>query len=99
VAQRGLRMWAACARQCPLSAQLTISAREARRIGLGRRRAQIASGRATASRSARLLTLAVPRRYRSALGGARRVSAVLEAVAGASPDPRRTARMSKTLRR
>jgi hypothetical protein len=102
VAKRGMRLWAVCARECPLGAELTLSAREARRIGLrpgGAGRMRVASGRVTGGRTPRLLTLRVPRSMRDALGGARRVAAQLEAVAGTAPNPTRTARLSRTLRR
>jgi hypothetical protein len=102
VAKRGLKLWAVCARGCALSGEVTVTAREARRIGLRPGRASrmtVASGRATGSRTPRLLTLRVPRGVRGALGKARQLSARLEAVAGVAPDPVRRARLSKTLRR
>jgi subtilisin-like proprotein convertase family protein len=101
IASRGLRLWASCARACPLRAELTLSAAQARRLDLNppRARYRVASGRITATRTPRLLRLAVSRRARTALGRARRVGALLEAVAGAAPEPLRTATLSKTLRR
>jgi subtilisin-like proprotein convertase family protein len=102
IASRGLRMWAACARRCPLSAELTLSAAQARRLGLKPRRAkryEVAAGRTTATRSPRVLALKVRRGARRALARARRVGTVLEAVAGKSPDPLRILKLSKTLRR
>jgi hypothetical protein len=102
IASRGLRMWAACARRCPLSAELTLSAAQARRLGLkpGRmKRYEVAAGRTTATRTPRVLALKVRRSARRALARARRVGALLEAVAGKSPDPLRILKLSKTLRR
>ena len=71
IASRGLRLWAACARRCPLSAKLTLSAAQARRLGLkpGKaKRYQLASGRTTATTSPKVLVLAVRRSARKALG-------------------------------
>ena len=64
IASRGLRLWAACARRCPLSAELTLSAAQARRLGLkpGRaKRYEVASARTTATGTPRLLMLKVRR--------------------------------------
>jgi subtilisin-like proprotein convertase family protein len=102
IASRGLRLWAACERRCPLSAKLTLSAAQARRLGLkpGKaKRYQVALRRTTATRTPKVLVLAVRRSARKALGRARRVGALLEAVAGAAPNPLRTAKLSTTLRR
>ncbi|MBA3263593.1 MAG: S8 family serine peptidase, partial [Thermoleophilaceae bacterium] len=102
IASRGLRLWAACARRCPLSAELTLSAAQARRMGLkpGRaKRYEVATGRTTATRTPKVLTLKVRRSARKALARARRVGALLEAVAGTAPDPLRIAKLSRTLRR
>jgi subtilisin-like proprotein convertase family protein len=102
IASRGLRLWAACARRCPLSAKLSLSAAQARRLGLkpGKaKRYQLASRRTTASRTPKVLVLAVRRSARKALGKARQVAALLEAVAGTAPEPLRTAKLSTTLRR
>ena len=87
IASRGLRLWAACARRCPLSAKLTLSAAQARRLGLkpGKaKRYQLASGRTTATTSPKVLVLAVRRSARKPLAQARRVGALLEAVAGSA---------------
>jgi len=102
IASRGLRLWAACVRQCPLSAKLTLSAAQARRIGLkpgNAKRYRLAARRTTAGRTPKVLVLAVRRSARKALGRARRVAALLEAVAGSAPEPLRTAKLSTTLRR
>jgi subtilisin-like proprotein convertase family protein len=102
IARRGVGLWAACARRCPLSAELTLSAAQARRLGLkpGRaRRYEVAAGRTTATRTPKVLKLSVRRSARTALARARRVGALLEAVAGRAPDPLRILRLSKTLRR
>jgi subtilisin-like proprotein convertase family protein len=102
IASRGLRLWAACARRCPLSTKLTLSAAQARRIGLtpGKaKRYRLASRRTTATRTPKVLVLAVRRNARKALGRARQVAALLEAVAGSAPEPLRTAKLSTTLRR
>ena len=102
VASRGLRLWAVCARSCPLRGELTISARGARRLGLrpgSARRMEVASGRTTATRTPKVLTLAVRRSVRRALERARQVGALLEAAAGTAPEPVRTAKLSTTLRR
>jgi hypothetical protein len=102
IANRGMRLWAACARPCPLSAKVTVSAAQARRLGLkpGKaKRYQLASRSTTATRTPKVLVLAVRRSARKALGKARSVAALLEAVAGAAPEPLRTAKLSTTLRR
>jgi hypothetical protein len=102
IASRGLRLWAACARRCPLSAELTLSAAQARRLGLkpGRaRRYEVAAGKTTGTRTPKVLKLSVRRSARTALARAHRVGALLEAVAGRAPDPLRILRISKTLRR
>jgi subtilisin-like proprotein convertase family protein len=102
IASRGLRLWAACARPCPLSAKLTLSAAQARRLGLkpGKaKRYQLASRRTTATRTPKVLVLTVRRSARKALARARQVGALLEAVAGTAPEPLRTAKLSRTLRR
>ncbi len=102
IASRGLKLWAACARRCPLTAELTLSAAQARELGLkpGRaRRYELSSRRITATRSAKTLSLAIRRSARKALSRARRVSALLETIAGTAPDPVRVAKLSTTLRR
>jgi hypothetical protein len=52
-----------------------------------------------ATRSPKLLTLKLGRKARRAFTRARRVGALLEAVAGVAPEPLRTVKLSKTLRR
>jgi subtilisin-like proprotein convertase family protein len=102
IAIKGLRLWAMCERRCPLSAKLTLTAAQTRRLGLkpGKaKRYQVAAGRTTAARSPKTLALTVRRGARKSLGRARRVGALLEAVAGTAPDPLRTAKLSTTLRR
>jgi hypothetical protein len=102
IASRGLRLWAICSESCPLLGKLTLSARSARRIGLkpsGSARTRVASGRATAAANRPIrLTLTVRRGAREALRKAKRVSALLEAVAG-PPSLSRTATRGMTLRR
>jgi subtilisin-like proprotein convertase family protein len=101
VVSRGLRLWAVCSQSCPLSAKLTISAKEARRIGLEPRRStqiQVASGRATgAAGKPTRLTLEVRRGAKKAMRKARMLRAFLEAVAGT--EPRRAISRTITLRR
>jgi hypothetical protein len=100
IASKGLRLWAACARRCPLRAQLTVSAAAARRLGLKpgtATRYELASGRITATPAAKTLYVRVHPGARKALARARKVSALLEAVAGTTPS--RSARLSTTLRR
>jgi subtilisin-like proprotein convertase family protein len=102
IASRGLRLWAACARRCPLRAEVTLTAKQARRLGLRpghAKRYEVASGKTTATRAPKLLVLKVRRVARKPLARARRVGALLEAVAGTAPDPLRTAKLSTTLRR
>jgi subtilisin-like proprotein convertase family protein len=102
IASRGLKLWAACARTCPLSAELTLSAAQARRLGLkpGKaKRYEVASGRTRVTRTPKTLALKVRRSARKALARARRVGALLEAVAGTAPNPLRTAKVSTTLHR
>ena len=99
----GLRLWAVCSRQCPLSGKLTLSAKDARRIGLkprGSKRMQVAGGKATAqARKPARLTLKVRSGAKKAMRKARSVRALLETVAGRAPDPRRKASRTLTLRR
>jgi subtilisin-like proprotein convertase family protein len=100
IASTGLRLWAACARRCPLRAQLTVSATAARRLGLKpgtASRYELGSGRITATPAPKTLNVRVHRGPRKALARARKVSALLEAVAGTTPS--RSARLSTTLRR
>jgi subtilisin-like proprotein convertase family protein len=102
IASRGLRLWAASARRTPLSAELTLSFAQTRRLDLRATRGQryeLASGRITATRTARLLNVSVKRAARRALAHARRVGAVLEMVAGRAPGPVRAANLSATLQR
>jgi subtilisin-like proprotein convertase family protein len=103
IASHGLRLWAMCSEQCPLNGKLTLSAKEARRIGLrprGSARVQVAAGRTTApARKASRLTLNVRRGAKKAMSNARRVSALLEATAGAAPNPRTPVSRGITLRR
>jgi subtilisin-like proprotein convertase family protein len=103
IVSRGLGMWAVCSERCPLSAKLTLSAKEARRIGLkprGSARMQVAAGRTTgtAGKPTRL-TLKVRRGAKKALTKARKVSALLEAAAGTAPAAPRTVTRRITLRR
>jgi subtilisin-like proprotein convertase family protein len=103
VVSRGLRLWAVCSERCPLSGKVTLSARDARRIGLKPRdskRIQVAAGRTTAEADKPTrLTLKVGRAAKKALRQARRVRALLEAVAGGASEPRRTVSRTLTLRR
>jgi subtilisin-like proprotein convertase family protein len=103
VASRGLRLWAVCSETCPLSGKLTLSSRDARRIGLrprGSARVQVAAGRATAEAGKpSRLTLKVKPGAKGALRKARRVRTLLEAVAGGASEPRRTVSRTITLRR
>jgi hypothetical protein len=100
IASRGLRVWAAATRSTPLSGSLTVTARQARRIGLKpgkRKRMTVAHATLTVSRTPRAIALKPGRVARRALNRARRVGIRLEAVAGRAPEPLRTARLSKTL--
>jgi subtilisin-like proprotein convertase family protein len=103
VVSRGLRMWAVCSESCPLSGKLTLSAKEARRIGLrprGSARMQVASGRTTgAAGKPTRLTLKIRRGAKKAMSKARRVTALLEAIAGTAPDPVSKVSRTITLRR
>jgi subtilisin-like proprotein convertase family protein len=103
IASKGLRLWAACSELCPLSGNLTISAKDARRIGLrppGSARMRVATGRANAEAGKPTrLTLNVRRGARKAMSNARRVSALLEATAGVAPNPSSTVSRTITLRR
>jgi subtilisin-like proprotein convertase family protein len=99
----GLRLWAMCSAQCPLGGKLTLSAKDARRVGLkprGSKRMQVAAGKTTAppGKPARL-TLKVRRGAKKAMGKARRLRALLETVAGTAPNPRRKVSRTLTLRR
>ena len=103
IVSRGLGRWAVCSEQCALTSKLTLSAKEARRIGLkarGSTRLQVAAGGTTAkARKPARLTLRVRRAAKKAMRNARRVQAVLETVAGTAPNPRRTVSRTLTLRR
>jgi subtilisin-like proprotein convertase family protein/subtilisin family serine protease len=102
IASRGMKLWAACVRRCPLGVELTLSAAQARKLGLkpGKaKRYELGSRRTAATRRAKMLSLTIRRSARRALSRARRVSALLEAVAGTAPDPVRVAKLSTTLRR
>jgi subtilisin-like proprotein convertase family protein len=103
VVAKGLPLWAVCSDACPLSAKLTLAASQARKIGLrprGSARMQVASGKTTAAAGTPArLTLKVRRGARKALRNARRVPALLEAVAGSASQPRRTLSRALTLRR
>jgi hypothetical protein len=103
IVPRGLRRWAVCSEQCALRSKLTLSAKDARRIGLkarGSKRMQVAAGRTTApaGKPARL-TLKVRRGAKKAMRNARRVRAMLETTAGTVPNPRRTVSRTLMLRR
>ena len=55
IASRGMRLWAACARRCPLRGELSLSAALARKLGLkpGRaKRYEVASARTTVDENA-----------------------------------------------
>jgi subtilisin-like proprotein convertase family protein len=102
IASHGLRLWAACSVRCPLAGRLTVSRATARRVGLkvrGPGRVEIASGVVTAGEAPARLTVRVRRGARKALRRARRVPALLEAVAGKAPSPQRVAKRKLTLRR
>jgi subtilisin-like proprotein convertase family protein len=103
VVSRGMRLWAVCSKSCPLSGKLSVTAATARRIGLrprGTARMEVASGRANAQAGTPTrLTLKVRRGAKKAIRNARSVRALLEAVAGTAPSPRRTASRAITLRR
>jgi hypothetical protein len=72
--RRGLRTSVRSDRQATLKDTATVDARTASRLGLGRRTATVASGRATARAGrATRQTLRFTRRARAALGRARRV--------------------------
>jgi hypothetical protein len=100
IAAHGLRYVAAVTRPSRLSGKLTIGAAQARKIGLaarGRKRVTVAGARINATRAPRLLVLRATGRPRRALAGAKRVAALLEAVAGKTGQPRRSAKLGKTL--
>ena len=103
IASQGMRLWAVCSERCPLSGKLTLSAKDARRIGLrprGSARMQVAAGRTTApAGKATRLTLKVRRGAKKAMSNAHRLSAMLQATAGAAPNPRRMVSRAITLRR
>ena len=103
IVSRGLRRWAVCSEQCALRSKLTLSAKDARRIGLkprGSKRMQVAAGRTTAKAGKPAgMTLKVRRGAKKAISKARRVRALLETVAGTAPNPRRTVSRTLTLRR
>jgi subtilisin-like proprotein convertase family protein len=100
IAAHGLRLWAVTTRSSVLSGALTVTARQARRIGLKpgkRKRLTVAAASVTASRTPRVITLKPGRAARRAFKRARHVSTRLETAAGRAPEPVRTARLSVTL--
>ena len=103
VVSHGLRRWAVCSERCALRSKLTLSAKDARRIGLkprGSKRMQVAGGRTTAQAGKPVrLTLKVRRGAKKAMRKARRVRARVETVAGTAPNPRRKVIRTLTLRR
>jgi hypothetical protein len=102
LARSGLKLWAGCAESRRLNASLTLSSREARRLGLkpkGSARYELAARQTTCGTKAAGLTLKVKQSARSALSKARRVAAQLETVVGAPPDQTRAAKLPLTLRR
>lgn len=102
IASRGLRVWAVATRSSPLSASLTVSARQARRIGLKpgkRKRMTVGTGSTAAGGTPKQLVVRLRRTARRPFTRARRVSTLLTAVAGEAPQPRRTAKLGKTLLR
>jgi subtilisin-like proprotein convertase family protein len=96
IARRGLHLWTACSKSCPLSGQLTISASAARKLRIRR---GVASGKVTGGTVAKRLTLTVPRSSRRALRRARSLAGRLKLTAGASGDPVRSATRTLKLRR
>jgi subtilisin-like proprotein convertase family protein len=102
IAGHGLRLWAVCEASCPLSGALTLSAAEARRLGLrarGSARVTIGSGRSAASSAGAALTLKVRSSARKALSRARVARGLVEVAAGSTSELRRTATLPVTLRR
>jgi hypothetical protein len=102
IAGHGLRLWAVCEASCPLSGTLTLSAAEARRLGLrarGSARVTIGSGRSAASSAGAALTLKVRSSARKALSRARVARGLVEVAAGSTSELRRTATLPVTLRR
>jgi hypothetical protein len=102
IARHGLRLWAVATPSTPLTGAVTVTARQARRIGLRpgkRKRLTVAAASATVSRTPGVIALKPGRAVRRAFTRARRVSIKLEAAAGRAPEPVRTGRLSKTLLR
>ena len=103
IAGRGMGLWAVCSRDCSLRGALRISAARARDLGVKPTPAAgstvaIAAGRADSGASAAKLTLRVPAALKKALRGASRLTARLEASAGASGTSLRKASRRLTLR-
>jgi len=102
VASSGLRLWAACTRACPLSARLTVSSAEARRLDMrrtGSAPVELGSGAVGASTAGAPLTLNVSKAAKRRLERVRAAKVLLEVVAGTPPDLRRSATLRMTLRR
>jgi subtilisin-like proprotein convertase family protein len=102
IARSGLRLWAACTRACPLTARVSVSSAEARRLGLRRTGSapmELAAGGANASTGTTPLTLKVSKGARRKLERARTARVLLQVVAGTAPDLRRSASLRLTLRR
>ena len=103
IAGRGMGLWAVCSRDCSLGGALRISSASARDLGVKPTPAAgstvaIAAGRAHSGPSAAKLTLKVPAALKKALRGASRLTARLEASAGASGTSLRKASRRLTLR-
>ena len=103
IAGRGMGLWAVCSRACSVRGALRISAARARDLGVKPTPAAgstvaIAAGRADSGASGAKLTLRVPAALKKALRGASRLTARLEASAGASGTSLRRASRRLTLR-
>jgi hypothetical protein len=79
-----------------------MASRSARRLGLSPSvagRYRLATAAASVARTPKLLKLGVRRAARGPLRLARKVTVLVELTAGRAPEPIRTARLSRTLRR
>jgi subtilisin-like proprotein convertase family protein/subtilisin family serine protease len=103
IAGRGMSLWSVCSEDCSLRGALRISAAKARKLGVkptpvAGSSVAIAAGRADSGALPAKLTLRVPAKLRKTLRGAGRLTARLEASAGASGTSRRKASRRLTLR-
>ncbi len=102
IARKGMPLWTYCSRSCRLALELWVDARTARGLGLkpkGAKRVKVAAKRANVPSRGSMLTLKMKRSTGAAVARRSRLTAILEAVAGAKPNPTSSTKRSLVLRR